>query len=134
MGYAHWGVRRGTGPLPDILCQCQNTMMEAPQVASKKRWTSSIRYRLTCKKESTMGTVVPLCVEVGARRAINEQLWNWICTRRGFSKCPKRRLTQGGQDASVACSYYVFHMSLLGHGNPKHRWTLRREVGARRNE
>ena len=41
-------------------------------------------------------TVVPLCVEVGARGAINEQPWNWMCKRLGFSKCSKSRLAQGG--------------------------------------
>ena len=51
--------------------------------------------------------VVPLCVEVGARGAINEQPWNWMCERLSFSKCSKRRLTQGVQDAAVACSYYI---------------------------
>ena len=48
--------------------------------------------------------VVPLCVEVGARGAINEQPWNWMCKRLGFSKCSKRWLTQGVQDAAGACS------------------------------
>ena len=60
------------------------------------------------KHHGVKWTVVPLCVEVGARGAINEQPWNWMCKRLGFSKCSKRRLTQGVQDAAVACSYYIF--------------------------
>ena len=56
------------------------------------------------KHHGVKGTVVPLCVEVGARGAINEQ----PCKRLGFSKCSKRRLTQGVQDAAVARSYYIF--------------------------
>ena len=59
-------------------------------------------------------TVVPLCVEVGARGAINEQPWNWMCKCLGFSKCSKRRLTQGVQDAAVACSYYNDLCRFLG--------------------
>ena len=31
-------------------------------------------------------TVVPLCVEVEARGAINGQPWNWMCKQLGFSK------------------------------------------------
>ena len=47
-------------------------------------------------------TAVPLYVEVGARGAINEHPWNWMCKHLGFSKRSKRRLTQGVQDAAVA--------------------------------
>ena len=60
------------------------------------------------KHHGVKWTVVPLCVEVGLRGAINEQPWNWMCKRLGFSKCSKRRLTQRVQDAAVACSYYIF--------------------------
>ena len=52
-------------------------------------------------------TVVPLCVEVGARGAIDEQPWNWIRKRLCLNKCSNRRLAQGVQDAAVACSYYI---------------------------
>ena len=31
------------------------------------------------KHHGVKWTVVPLCVEVGARGAINEQSWNWMC-------------------------------------------------------
>ena len=37
--------------------------------------------------------VGPLCVEVGARGAVNEQPWIWMCKRLRFSKCSKRQLT-----------------------------------------
>jgi hypothetical protein len=60
------------------------------------------------KDHGVKWTVVPLCIEVGARGAINEQPWNWKCKHLGFSKSLKRRLTQGVQDAAVACSYYIF--------------------------
>ena len=60
------------------------------------------------KHHGVKWTVVPLCFEVGARGAINEQPWNRMCKRLGFSKCSKCRLTQGVQDAAVACSYYIF--------------------------
>ena len=60
------------------------------------------------KHHGVKWTVVPLFVEVGARGAINEQPWNWMCKRLGFSKCSKRRLTQAVQDAAEACSYYIF--------------------------
>ena len=60
------------------------------------------------KHHGVKGTVVPLCVEVGARGAINEQPWNRMCKRLGFSKCSKCRLTQGVQDTAAACSYYIF--------------------------
>ena len=64
-------------------------------------------------------TVVPLCVEVGARGAISEQPWNWTCKRLGFSKCSKLRLTQGVHDAAVACSYYIFLCRFLRTWEPQ---------------
>ena len=64
-------------------------------------------------------TVVPLCFEVGSRGAINEQPWNLMCKRLGFSKCSKRQLTQGGQDAAVACSYYIFLCRFLRTWEPQ---------------
>ena len=48
--------------------------------------------------------VVPLCVEVVARGAINDQSWNWMWKHLGFSKFSKRRLPHGVQDAALACS------------------------------
>ena len=71
------------------------------------------------KHHGVKWTVVPLCVEVGARGAINEQPWNWMCKRLGFSKCSKRRLTQGVQDAAVACSYYIFLCRFLRTWEPQ---------------
>ena len=38
------------------------------------------------KHHGVKWTVVPLCVEVGARGEINEQPWNWMCKHLGFSK------------------------------------------------
>ena len=64
-------------------------------------------------------TVVPLCVAVGSRGAINEQPWNWMCRLLSFSKCSKRRLTQGIQDAAVACSYYIFLCLFLRTWEPQ---------------
>ena len=63
--------------------------------------------------------VVLLCVEVGARGALNEQRWIWMCKRVGFSKCSKRRLTKGVQDAAVACSYYIFLCRFLRTWEPQ---------------
>ena len=63
-------------------------------------------------------TVVPLCVVVGARGAINEQPWNWMFKRISYSKCAKRQLTQGVQDAAVACSYYIFLCRFLKTWEP----------------
>ena len=59
------------------------------------------------KHHGVKWTVVPLCVEVGARGAINGQPSTWMCKHLGFIKCSKRWLTQGVQDAAVACSYYL---------------------------
>ena len=64
------------------------------------------------KHHGVKWTVVPLCVEVGARGAINELPWIRMCKGLGFSKYSKRRLTQGVQDAAAACSYYIFLLSL----------------------
>ena len=64
-------------------------------------------------------TVVPLCGEVRARGAINEQPWKWMCKRLGFSKCLKRWLTQGVHDAAVACSYYIFLRRFLRTWEPQ---------------
>ena len=55
----------------------------------------------------------------GARGAINEQPWNWLCKRLGFSKCSKPRLTQGVQDAAVVCSYYIFLCRFLRTWEPQ---------------
>ena len=70
------------------------------------------------KHHGVKWAVVPLCVEVGARGAINEQSWNWMCKHLGFSKCSKHRLTQGVQDAAVACSYYTFLCHFLRTWEP----------------
>ena len=59
------------------------------------------------KHHGVKWTLVPVCVEVGARGAINEQPWKWMCKHLGVNKCSKCRLTQGIQDAAVACSYYI---------------------------
>ena len=71
------------------------------------------------KNHEVKWTVVPLCVEVRARGAINEQPWKWMCKRPGFSKCSKRRLTQGVHDAAVACSYYTFLCRFLRTFEPQ---------------
>ena len=68
------------------------------------------------KHHGVKWTVVPLCVEVGA---INEQPWNWMCKLLGFSKCSKRQLTQGVQDAAVSCSYYIFLCRFLRAWEPQ---------------
>ena len=82
---------------------------------------STLALRLTLregKHHRVKWTVVPLCVEVGARGAINDQPWNWMCKRLGFSKCSKLRLTQVIQDAVVACSYYIFLCCFLRTWEP----------------
>ena len=71
------------------------------------------------KHHGVKWTVVPLCVEVGARGSINEQPWNWMCKRLGFSKCSKRWLTQGLKDDAVACSYYIFLCCFLSTWEPQ---------------
>ena len=71
------------------------------------------------KHHGVKWTVVPLCVEVGAKGAINEQPWKLMCNRLGFSKCQRRRLTQGVQDAAVACSYYIFLCRFLRTWEPQ---------------
>ena len=71
------------------------------------------------KHHGVKWTVVSLCVEVGARAAINEQPWNWMCKRLGFNKCSKRRLTQGVQDAAVACRHYIFLCRFLRTWEPQ---------------
>ena len=40
--------------------------------------------------------VVPLCVEVGARGAINEQSWNWMCNMPGLQQMFKASVDPGG--------------------------------------
>ena len=52
--------------------------------------------------------VVPLCVEVGCRGAINEGPWFGMCRRLGFTKTITRRVTQAAQETAVMCSYYLF--------------------------
>ena len=70
------------------------------------------------KHHGVKWTVVPLCVEVGARGAINEQPCNSMSKNLGFSKCSKRRLPQGVHDAAVACSYYIFLCRFLRTWEP----------------
>ena len=71
------------------------------------------------KHHGVKWTVVTLCVEVGARGAINAQPWNWMCTRLRFSKCSNRWLSQGVQDTAVACSYYIFLCRFLRTWEPQ---------------
>ena len=71
------------------------------------------------KHHGVQWMIVPVCVEVGARGATNEQPWNWICQRLGFSQCSKRRWTQKGQDALVAWRYYIFLCGFLGTWEPQ---------------
>ena len=52
--------------------------------------------------------VVPLCVEVGCRGAINEGPWFGMCRRLGFTKTITRRVTQAALETAVMCSYYLF--------------------------
>ena len=83
------------------------------------------------KHHGVKWTVVPLGVEVEVRGAINEQPWDWMCKPLGFSKCSKRRLTKGVQDAAVACSYYNFLCRCLRTWESNALGTLWREVSAR---
>ena len=53
-------------------------------------------------------TVFPFEVEIGARGAINEQPWLWMCKRLGFSTDARLRLTHAVQDAAVHCSHLIF--------------------------
>ena len=71
------------------------------------------------KHRGVKRTVVPLCDEVGARGPNNEQPWDCMCKFLGFSKCSKRRLTQGVQDAAVPCSYYIFLFCFLRTWEPQ---------------
>ena len=64
------------------------------------------------KHHGVKWTVVSLCVEFSAKGAVNAPPWHWMCKCIGFSKCSKRRLTQGVQDAAVVCTCYIVVFSI----------------------
>ena len=62
--------------------------------------------------------VVSHCDEVEARGAINEQPWNWMCKRLGFSKCSKSA-DPGGSRCCSSCSYFIFLCDFLRTWKPQ---------------
>ena len=52
-------------------------------------------------------TVFPFEVEVGARGAINEQPWSYMCSKLGFTFAARERLKWAVQDAAQHCSHLI---------------------------
>jgi len=53
-------------------------------------------------------TVYPFEVEVGARGAIYEQPWLYMCSKLGFTSAARQRLEWAVQDAALNCSHLIF--------------------------
>ena len=53
-------------------------------------------------------TVYPFEVEVGARGAINEQPWSYMCSKLGFTSAARQQLKWAVQDAAQNCSHLIF--------------------------
>ena len=60
-------------------------------------------------------TVFPFEVEIGARGAIYEQPWLWMCKRLGFSTDARLRLTHAVQDAAVHLGFSTDARLCLTH-------------------
>ena len=60
------------------------------------------------KYPSGAWTVHAFEVEVGARGAINEQPWQWMCKQLGLSLDGRKRLTGSVQDAAVYFSHLIY--------------------------
>ena len=60
------------------------------------------------KRAGGAWTVFPFEVEIGARGAINEQPWHYMCNKLGINSKARERLTHAVQDAAVHCSHRIF--------------------------
>ena len=60
------------------------------------------------KYPSGAWTVHAFEVEVGARGAINEQPWQWMCKQLDLSPDARKRLTSSVQDAAIYCSHLIY--------------------------
>ena len=52
--------------------------------------------------------VTPLYVEIGARGAIHEHSWSWMCRRLGIWGKARQRLRTAVQDTAICCSHFLF--------------------------
>ena len=52
--------------------------------------------------------VIPLYVEIGARGAIHEHSWSWMCHRLGIWGKARQRLRTAVQDTAIYCSHFIF--------------------------
>jgi len=60
------------------------------------------------KYPSGAWTVYAFEEEVGARGAINEQPWHWMCKQLDLSPDARKRLTSSVQDAAIYCSHLIY--------------------------
>ena len=52
--------------------------------------------------------VIPLYVEIGARGAIHEHSWSWMCRRLRIWGKARQRLRTAVQDTAIYCSHFLF--------------------------
>ena len=64
-------------------------------------------------------TVELICVEVGARGAIHQEMWGRMCKKLGIFGKVRKNLRNAVQEAAIHCSHYIFLCRFHKHWEPQ---------------